>query len=373
MSRLGLRHPIIVAPMAGVSTSELVAQVSNVGALGSLAIGPDSPELGRRRITETQSKTSRPFNVNLFCHRTSSHPQLDAAWLDHLRPEFARFDSEPPPHLDEPYDTAWSNVELQQMVLRTSPTVVSFHFGLPDVAFLRALRRAGILTMACVTSPDEARQAARASVDVLVAQGVEAGGHRGCFDPARDSQLTTAALVRRLVRLTNLPVVAAGGIMNGSAIATMLAEGACAVWMGTAFVLCPESGADPAYRAALRRASATPKHRFEGAAESVTVSPTADSDPTDMIATTGVTSAISGRPARGLVNRFHRIGRAYPHRLPGYPRTYAAGKALHQLAAAHQCEDYAAHWAGRGVAQARTLPAADLVEVLTEERLRHQS
>jgi nitronate monooxygenase len=298
-------------------------------------------EQGERLIAQVRSLTDRPFNVNLFCHQpTRPSPERDAAWLDHLRPQFARWGADPPSELHEIYPSARGNTALQAMVLRRHPELVSFHFGLPDNDFLRALHDAGIVTMACVTSPEEARQVERAGVDLVIAQGLEAGGHRGCFDPADDAGLTTRALVALLVRQTDLPVIATGAIMNGADIAELLALGASAVQLGTAFLLCPESSADPAYRAALRH---------------------------QPIAATAITAAISGRPARGLVNRFHMLGQTYGRPLPGYPRTYEAGKALHRLAVAHGCDDYAAHWAGQGVSLIREMPAAALIETLANE------
>ena len=220
------------------------------------------------------------------------------------------------------------------------PAVVSFHFGLPEPDFLAALKAYGCITLACATDLDEALAIEQAGIDVVIAQGVEAGGHRGVFDPARDQMLGTLALVQLLVQRTRLPVVAAGGIMDGAGIAAVLQLGACAAQMGTAFVPCPESNANAAYRQALLNK----EH-----------------------ARTAVTSAISGRPARGLVNRLHALGAAYPGSLPAYPQVYDAGKALHQAASAQGCTDFAPFWAGQGVALARALPAAQLVQVLAAE------
>ena len=347
MQRLGLRHPIIQAPMTGTATPELVAAVSNAGALGSLGLGAYGLEKSRSEIERTRALTAAPFNVNLFCHQP---PQADArreqAWLDYLAPEFARFGAQPPTALHAIYPTALGNQALQELVLAQCPAVVSFHFGLPDPAFLAALRKQGCITMACATDLDEALHIEQAGIDVVIAQGAEAGGHRGVFDPARDQHLGTLALVQLLVQRTRLPVVATGGIMDGAGIAAALQLGACAVQMGTAFVPCPESGANAAYRAALLDPAA-PR--------------------------TAVTSAISGRPARGLVNRFHALGNAYGQPLPAYPQVYDAGKALHQAASAQGYQDFAPFWAGQGVALARALPAAELVQTLAAELAQAQA
>lgn len=341
MARLGLQHPILQAPMAGTSTPQLAAAVSNAGALGGVGIGAYSVEQAQQHIAQTQQLTQRPFHVNLFCHQqAAADPVREAAWIDYLAPEFARFGAPPPATLRSIYATAVGNAALQAMVLAQRPAVVSFHFGLPEAAFIAALRAAGTTTLACATTLEEALQIEQAGVDVIVAQGMEAGGHRGAFQPEEDRLMGTLALVPLLARHCRLPVVAAGGIMNGHGIAAALQLGACAVQMGTAFILCPESAASPAYRAELQ---------------------------SDQAQHTGITAAISGRPARGMVNRLHQLGRDYAGALPGYPMVYDAGKALHQAASAQGSSDYAAHWAGQGAPLARAMPAAQLVMTLAQE------
>ena len=341
LRQLAIRHPLIQAPMVGVSTPRLAATVSEAGALGSLGTAAAGIDEIAAQIRQTRELTAQPFNVNLFCHAPAvADPAREAAWLAYLAPEFQRFGAQPPATLREIYRTALGDDDQHAMLLALRPAVVSFHFGLPDTDWIAALREAGIVTLACVTDLDEAALAEAAGVDVLVAQGYEAGGHRGMFDPAHDLRLGTFALVRLLVRKFTLPVVAAGGIMDGGGIAAALQLGAAAVQMGTAFVLCPESAAGAAYRERLR--SAQSRH-------------------------TGVTAAISGRAARGLVNRLHALGEQTTLRLPDYPIAYDAGKALHQAAAAQGNHDYAAHWAGQGAPLARELPAAQLVQCLIDE------
>lgn len=344
MQRLGMLHPIIQAPMAGTSTPQLAAAVSRAGALGSIGLGAYSVEQARAEIAQTQQLTQAAFNVNLFCHQ---EPQADAAreaaWLNHLAPEFARFGAQPPAQLRTVYSSAVGNTALQSSILQLRPAVVSFHFGLPEQHFIDALRQAGCITLACATTLDEALRIEQAGIDVLVAQGIEAGGHRGVFAPEEDQFMGTLALVQLLVRNTRLPVVAAGGIMDGNGIAAALQLGACAVQMGTAFVLCPESAASAAYRAALQ----SPRSLH-----------------------TQLTSAISGRPARGIAGRLHALGQQYAQAaqtLPAYPRVYDAAKALHQVASAHDCHDYAAFWAGQGAPLARAMPAQELVQTLAQE------
>ena len=347
MQRLGLEHPIIQAPMAGTATPALAAATSNAGALGSLGLGASNLQQARELVEQTQAATERAFNANLFCHREPvADARREAGWLARLAPAFARFSAAPPAALRSPYVSAVGNAPLQELLLELRPAVVSFHFGLPEAGWIARLRAAGIVTMATATSLDEARRIEQAGIDVIVAQGMEAGGHRGCFEPAQDELLGTFALVQVLARHARLPIVAAGGIMDGNAIAAALRLGACAAQLGTAFILCPESAASAAYRADLQGPAA-----FH----------------------TGITSAISGRPARGIAKRLHALGRAYGDEggaLPDYPIAYDAGKALHQAASAQGSHDYAAHWAGQGAPLARAMPARELVQLLARELAR---
>lgn len=341
MDHLGMRHPIIQAPMAGTSTPQLAAAVCNAGGLGSLGLGACTLEQARQQIAETRELTPNAFNINLFCHQPArTNIPRETAWLERLALEFGRFESPPLTEMKEIYSSALGNHALQAMVLEEHPAVVSFHFGLPDQHFITALRQAGITTLACATTLDEAKQIEQAGIDVVIAQGVEAGGHRGVFKPEQDLRLGIFALVQLLARHIRLPIVAAGGVMNGAGIAAALQLGACAVQMGTAFILCPESAASQVYREDLQSERAW--H-------------------------TGVTAAISGRPARGIINRMHAIGEAHDQPLPDFSRAYYAGKALHQAANAQHCSDYAAHWAGQGAPLARAMPAATLIETLADE------
>lgn len=336
---LGIRHPLIQAPMVGVSTPALAAAVSNAGGLGSLGIGASTPEQARALIAATRALTAAPFNVNLFCHRPAlADGPREAAWLEQLRPLFGEFGAEPPARLTEIYPSFLADPTMLAMLLEERPAVVSLHFGLPPQDWIAALQQAGLRVLACVTNLAEARLAEAAGVDALVAQGIEAGGHRGVFEPdAGDAGLGTLALVRLLVTQTTLPVIAAGGIMDGAGINAALALGAAGVQLGTAFVLCPESAANAPYRAALRSEQAT---------------------------RTQITANISGRPARGLPNRLYG---EFAAALPDYPIAYDAAKALHAAASAQGCHDFAAQWAGQGAPLVRELPATELVAVLLSE------
>jgi nitronate monooxygenase len=341
---LGIDLPIIQAPMAGVSSPAMAAAVANAGALGSIGVGATDAAGARRMIEAVRQRSLRSLNVNVFCHQPAqAEPDIDAAWLSHLRPYFQRYGAQPPTQLTEIYRSFLVDEEMLAVLLSTRPRVVSFHFGLPAAPRIRALRDAGIILLACATTLAEARAAAAAGVHAIVAQGYEAGGHRGVFDPAApDDALSTGVLTRVLVRELNLPVIAAGGIMDGAGIAAMLRLGAGAAQLGTAFIACPESDADAGFRHAL--ASAAAHH-------------------------TVMTRAISGRPARCLSNDFTALGAdVAPQRIPSYPLAYDAGKALHLAAKAAGHFGFGAQWAGQGAPLARSgLTAAQLVAALANE------
>ncbi len=343
LKTLGIDLPIIQAPMAGISTPAMAAAVSEAGALGSIGVGAVDAEAARGMIREVRAGTGRPFNVNVFCHRPAvADPDREAAWLARLAPIFARHGAAPPRGLREIYRSFVEDDAMLAVLLEERPPVVSFHFGLPPADRIAPLRGAGIVLLATATNPEEARAVAAAGVDAVVAQGYEAGGHRGVFDPdVPDDRLGTLALTRLLVRALDVPVVAAGGIMDGAGIAACLRLGAGAAQLGTAFVACPESAADKGFRAAL-------------------LGPAAEH--------TVVTTAISGRPARCLPNRFTALGEEVePGAVPAYPIAYDAGKALHAAARAAGEWGYGAQWAGQGAPLARALPAATLVAELKAE------
>jgi nitronate monooxygenase len=341
---LGIELPIIQAPMAGVSTPAMAAAVSNAGALGSIGVGATDAAGARRMIAAVRERSRRPLNVNLFCHRPArADGAIEAAWLEHLRPLFARFGAQPPSALREIYRSFLVDDAMLAMLVAERPHVVSFHFGLPAPECIRALRDAGIVLLACATNAVEGHAIQAAGVHAVVAQGYEAGGHRGVFDPAaQDDCLGTLALTRMLARSLDIPVIAAGGIMDGAGIAAALCLGASATQLGTAFIACPESDADAGYRQSLA-----------GGAAHHTV----------------MTRAISGRPARCLSNAFTALGAgAADHHIPDYPIAYDAGKALNAAAKAAGDTGYGAQWAGQGAPLARAgLPAAELVGVLTAE------
>lgn len=332
LARLEMRVPVIQAPMAGVSTPALAAAVSTAGGLGSLGLAAMTGAEAARAIAETRGLTDRPFGVNLFCHQPQARdPAAEARWLDQLAPHFARVGAEPPKSLTPGYPSVLESDALLAAVLAAPPALVTFHFGLPRPDQIAALRERGCLLGATATSEAEARRIRDAGLDLVVAQGWQAGGHRGIFDPdGPDERLDTLALVRRLVPL-GLPVVAAGEIMDAADSRRALAAGAVAVQCGTAFLLAPEAATSPAHRAALSHGG------------------------------TAMTRAISGRPARCCANDFTALS---DEEAPGYPVTYAAGKALDAAARARGVSHYGAHWAGTGCARAVARPAADTLAAL---------
>jgi nitronate monooxygenase len=343
LETLRIELPIIQAPMAGVSSPAMAAAVSNAGALGSIGVGATDAVGARRMMAAVRERSHRPLNVNVFCHQPAVVDEaVEAAWLEHLRPHFERFGAKPPEGLKEIYRSFVEDDAMLVALLTDKPHVVSFHFGLPSPDRTRALREAGIVLLASATNVAEGRAAVKAGVHAVVAQGYEAGGHRGVFDPnADDDCLGTLALTRILVRQLEVPIIAAGGIMDGAGIAAVLRLGASAAQLGTAFIACPESDADAGYRRALA-----------GEAANHTV----------------MTRAISGRPARCLRNRFTVFGAGFsPRHMPSYPIAYDAGKALNTAAKAANEPGYGAHWAGQGAPLARALPAAELVAALAEE------
>ena len=343
LAQLSIRYPIIQAPMAGVSTPRLAAEVSNAGALGSLGLGASNATQARKMLEETRALTRGPINANLFCHVPAQRDAArEAAWLAHLAPLFAESGIPVPIGLEEIYKSFNEDEDMFRMLLELRPEVLSFHFGLPSSERIAAFHQAGIFTMGTATNPREARAIEAAGIKAIVAQGIEAGGHRGVFDPDEvDERLSTAVLVRLLARQSRLPIVAAGGVMDGAGIKAMLDLGAAAAQLGTAFILCPESSATPAHRANMKGERA---------------------------GITRMTATISGREARGMANRLIEHGEAPGSPPPAaYPVAYDAAKQLNAAAAKAGNHEFAAQWVGQGAPLAREMGAGEMVRTLVEE------
>ncbi len=344
---LEIDHPLVQAPMAGISTPAMAAAVASAGALGSIGVGATDAAGARKMIAAFREQSKRSLNVNVFCHAPAKADEArQARWIERLRPEFAQQSATPPAKLTEIYRSFLVDDDMLAAFVAERPKVVSFHFGIPSTDRVRALRDAGIVVLGSATSLAEARRLVDGGAQAVVAQGYEAGGHRGMFDPdAADDRLGTFALTRILARELPVPVIAAGGIMDGAGISAALRLGAAAAQLGTAFVLCPESAADEGYRRAMT---------------------------SDAAHHTVMTRAISGRPARCLANRFTgwaATNAVSDAEIPDYPIAYDLGKALHAAGKAAAGKDFGfgAQWAGQGAPLARSLPAAEMVAKLVAE------
>jgi nitronate monooxygenase len=334
-----LRHPIVQAPMAGgPSTPALAAAVSGAGGLGFLAAGYKSVEAVRADLDELRSllPASVPFGINLFAppgHGAGA--EQVAAFADTIRAEAERGGAP----LGEPRWDDDRYGEKLDLVCAERVAVVSFTFGCPSAGDVERLHDAGAAVWVTVTTADEARAAHAIGVDGLIAQGVEAGGHRGTFDDARPGDLGLLALlqlVRGAVGHTT-PLIATGGIATGRGIAAVLAAGAAAAQLGTAFMLCPEAATTPAHRSAIE-----------------------DGD-----ADTALTRAFTGRTARGIVNRFLR---EHSHAAPSaYPEVHHLTAPLRAAARRRGDADAFNLWAGQAYALAGALPAAEIVVALADE------
>ncbi|HEX4245807.1 MAG TPA: nitronate monooxygenase [Acidimicrobiales bacterium] len=332
-----MRVPVVQAPMAGGgSRPELAAAVSNAGGFGFLAAGYKTAHQMLSEIAGTRRLTSEPFGMNVFVPRPSvADPDVVAAYLSGLEPDARQLGV-------DIGDAVWEDDHWAAKLdaLQGDPvSVVSFTFGCPTAEEITALQRVGSLVVVTVTTPEEAAVAAAAGADGLALQGIEAGGHRGSFaDPTgTEGDYGLLALIGAVRTSVDLPLIAAGGIMDGRAVAAVVAAGAVAAASGTAFLRCPESGASPTHKAAL----ADP--RFTG---------------------TGITRAFSGRRARGLVNRFMIEHAEAP---VAYPEINNATKALRRAAAESGHADALNLWAGQGFRLAREVPAGQVVRELTTE------
>ncbi|MGW2837835.1 nitronate monooxygenase [Streptomyces sp. NPDC001493] len=338
------RYPIVQAPMAGgTSSPRLVAAVADAGGLGFLAAGYKSAEEMRQEIDQVRAATGGPFGVNLFMPQPPpADPGAAAAYRDRLAAEAITYDTPlGDPDGGDGYDGS-DGYDAKVAALLAEPVpVVSFTFGCPSRDTLDAFARAGTYTIVTVTTAEEARDAQWAGADAVCAQGVEAGGHQSTHhdDPRADhTGIGLLTLVTQVRETVQLPVVAAGGLMRGAQIAAVLAAGADAAQLGTAFLACPESGAHPLHKQAL-------------------TSP--------MFVRTALTRAFSGRPARGLVNRFVR--EHDPYAPAAYPQVHRVTAGLRKAAARAGDAQSMALWAGQGHRMARELPAGELVELLAAE------
>jgi len=340
LQSLGIDHPIVLAPLGGgPSTPELVAAVSNAGGLGILGSAYMTPAQIGEAVARVRALTDRPFGVNLFAGAWSQPGEVDAApMLAMLADSHARLGIAPPTLPEVPPDLFPAQFEA---VMEARPPVFTFTFGIPSPAMMERVRAAGMRSWGTATTVDEARLLATAGADAVMAQGAEAGAHRGTFAAPFDAAMVPLRdLVAAIAREVRIPVVAAGGIMDGRDVAAVMDAGASAAALGTAFLVTPESGAAEAYRRALLAARED---------------------------TTVITRAFSGRPARGLRNEW--IGRVHANEgaiLP-YPLQNALTRPMRTAAGQQGEAGFLSLWAGTGVTRARAMPAAELVRTLVEE------
>lgn len=338
-SLLGIEHPIIQAPMAGSTTPEFVAAVSNAGGLGMLGAANLSPAHIAQAVTTIRSLTDRPFGVNLFAGGRGGVREVDP---QPMLAVLARYHAELGlPEPVAPDLDADSFPEQLDAILEARVPVFSFTFGIPGPGVFAELHHHDIAILGTATTVDEARQLAAAGVDAVIAQGSEAGGHRATFAaPFETALIGTMALVPQVVDAVPVPVVASGGIMDGRGMVAAEALGASAVQMGTAFLTCQEADAPDFYKAAIRAAQGEQ---------------------------TALTRAFSGRPARGIVNEFMHAFSSREEAILPFPLQNAATRPLRSEAAVRGDTRFLSLWAGQGAALARDLPAAELVRQLVEE------
>lgn len=343
---LQIEHPIVLAPMAGLGTVELAAAVCMAGGLGSLGCAAMPPQIATQAIERLRTLTRKPINVNFFCHRqAAADPVRDNAWRDRLAPYYREFGldpSLPPPRMDFPP----FNAAMCAVVEETRPEVVSFHFGLPEPSLLARVKAAGCRVMSSATTVQEARWLETHGADAVIAQGNEAGGHRGTFlvgDGGGKAvpQPGTLALVPQVVDAVDVPVIAAGGIADARGITAAFALGAAGVQVGTAYLLCPEAATPPLYRDALRNAGATV-----------------------------LTNVFTGRPARALVNRLTREAGPISGATPAFPTAMPALAPLRARAEQQGSTDFTGLWAGEAAILAKEMPGETLTRDLAESALR---
>ena len=340
---LGLELPLVQAPMAGFQGVAMAAAVSGAGALGSLPGAAMTPAALRDAVASMRRSARLPVNLNFFCHAVPApDPAREAAWREALRPYYDELGlafsaiANGPGRL--PFDEAATAV-----IEELRPEVVSFHFGLPPAPLLERVRRAGSQVWSSATTVAEAQWLAAHGVDAIIAQGLEAGGHRGVFLPGAtggfdlDAQLRTHSLLPSILEAVRVPVIATGGIADAAGIEAVLRLGASAVQLGTAFLLCPEATTSAVHRAALQG---------DGAGR------------------TALTNLFSGRPARGIVNRLMRELGPLSALPPAFPSAVNAIAPLRAAAEQAGKGDFSPLWAGQDTSGCRAIPAAQLVREL---------
>ena len=334
----GIELPIIQAPMAGVQGSAMTIAVSNAGGLGSLPCAMLTPESMRTEIAAIAAGTDRPFNLNFFCHATPvPDATREARWRNALAPYYAEFGIDPAT-VPAGSGRAPFSTEMADLIEAFTPPIVSFHFGLPAPALLQRVKAWGARVTSSATTVAEARWLEAHGADAIIAQGLEAGGHRGMFlTDDLTTQIGTMALLPQVLRAVRVPVIAAGGIADARGVQAALALGAAGVQVGTSYLLCPEATTTALHRAALRGARA--EH-------------------------TVLTHLITGRPARGIPNRLMTELGPLGNAPPAFPLATAALLPLKAAAERLGRDDFSTLWSGQNASGCHEVPAADLTRGL---------
>jgi nitronate monooxygenase len=338
-SLLKIQFPIIQAPMAGAMDSAMVIAVSQAGGLGSLPCAMLTADQMRAEFETIRAQTQNPINVNFFCHEPPLFDESrDLAWKQRLSSYYVELGLDPEAPLARasrmPFDSAACD-----LVEEFEPEVVSFHFGLPDKTLLARVQATGAKILSSATTVDEARWLEDHGCDAIIAQGYEAGGHRGMFLTGDvTTQIGTMALVPQIVDTVKVPVIAAGGIADGRGIVASFALGASGVQIGTAYLFCPEARITPVYREALKKKSQT-----------------------------AITNVFSGRHARGIVNRIVRELGPVSDLAPAFPLAGSAIAPIRKKSEAAGSEDFAQMWSGQAASLGRELPAGELTRWLASE------
>ena len=335
---LGIEIPIIQAPMAGVQGSALAVAVSNAGGLGSLPCAMLGLDAMRNELAAIKAQTSKPFNVNFFCHAPPTpNAGREAAWRVMLAPYYKEHGIDAARVPVGPGRSPFT-AQAADVLGEFKPAVVSFHFGLPSFELLARVKAWGAKIISSATTVEEAHWLEAHGVDAIIAQGLEAGGHRGIFlSDDLTSQVSTMALLPQIVRAVKLPVIAAGGIADARGVAAAMALGAAGVQIGTAYLLCPELTTSAVHRAALKSEAA--RH-------------------------TALTNLFTGRPARGIVNRIMKELGSINTAAPAFPLATAAIAPLRASAESKGIGDFSPLWSGQNASGCEEIPAAQLTRDL---------
>lgn len=335
---LGIALPVIQAPMAGVQSSALTIAVSNAGGLGSLPCAMLTLDALHAELTAITAQTSRPYNVNFFCH-TPAVPDAarEAKWQKALAPYYAELGIDAATVPTGGGRTPF-NRDFAELLSAFKPPVVSFHFGLPSPELLQRLKSWGATVLSSATTVAEARWLQAHGADAIIAQGLEAGGHRGLFlSDDLTTQVGTMALLPQVLRAVQVPVIAAGGIADARGVKAALALGAAGVQIGTSYLLCPEATTTALHRAALK---------------------------SERAAHTAVTNLLSGRPARGIYNRLMTELGPFSDAPPAFPLATSALLPLKIAAEKLGRDDFSSLWSGQNASGCREIPAAEMTRLL---------